>query len=73
MEGNAYETLPIWSSLPTPTGLPATTVPVGLARDNLPVGMQVIAPPFEDLTGIRFAELFEREAGGFAPPPQFQE
>jgi amidase len=35
----------------------------------LPIGVQLIGPAYEDRTPIRFAELLEREFGGFVPPP----
>jgi amidase len=31
--------------------------------------MQIIGPYLEDCTTIAFAELLEREFGGFVPPP----
>jgi amidase len=31
--------------------------------------MQIIGPYLEDRTTIAFAELLEREFGGFVPPP----
>lgn len=30
------------------TGLPSITVPMGLARDNLPIGLQIIVTPFKE-------------------------
>lgn len=50
-------------------GLPATALPVGTSDDGLPIGVQAIGPAFGDRTTIRFAELVEREFGGFTPPP----
>jgi amidase len=50
-------------------GLPATAIPIGLSDEGLPIGVQAIGPMFEDRTTIRFAELAEREFGGFTPPP----
>lgn len=58
--------LPGLASLP---GLPVTVLPVGIAPGGLPVGVQAVGPMFEDRTTIRFAELAEREFGGFTPPP----
>lgn len=50
-------------------GLPATALPVGRSGDGLPIGVQAIGPMFGDRTTIGFAELVEREFGGFTPPP----
>jgi amidase len=50
------------------TGHPGTAFPVGLSREGLPVGLQVIGPYLEDYTTMRFAELIEGEFGGFQRP-----
>jgi amidase len=50
-------------------GLPATALPIGASEEGLPIGVQAIGPMWEDRTTIRFAELAEREFGGFTPPP----
>lgn len=55
-----------WPGVATFPGLPATALPLGLARDGLPAGAQAIGPWLSDRTTIRFAELMERE---FGPPP----
>jgi len=34
--------------------------------------VQIVGPNLEDRTTIRFAELIEREFGGFVPPPAFK-
>jgi len=59
----------VWAANATEAGLPATAVPVTRSADGLPIGVQLIGPLFEDYTPIRFAELLEREFGGFVPPP----
>ena len=49
-------------------GLPAITVPGGFASHEgreLPVGMQLVAPAFDETTLLRIARMFER-ATGFA-------
>jgi amidase len=33
--------------------------------------VQIIGPYLEDRTTLAFADLIEREFGGFTPPPQF--
>jgi amidase len=58
----------VWAGNATAAGLPATAVPVTRSGDGLPIGVQLIGPLFEDFTPIRFAELIEREFGGFVPP-----
>jgi amidase len=50
-------------------GLPATVLPVGSSEEGLPIGVQAIGAMYADHTTIRFAELAEREFGGFTPPP----
>jgi len=51
--------------------LPATAAPIGLTRDGLPAGLQIIGPEGEDPTAIEFARLLAAEIGGFVPPPGY--
>jgi amidase len=51
--------------------LPSTVAPMGLTPQGLPAGVQIIARQYGDLTSIRFAELLEKEFGGFVPPPGY--
>jgi len=51
--------------------LPATAAPIGLTREGLPAGLQIIGPEGEDPTTIEFARLLAAEIGGFVPPPAF--
>ncbi|MEO8432214.1 MAG: Asp-tRNA(Asn)/Glu-tRNA(Gln) amidotransferase subunit GatA [Acidobacteriota bacterium] len=44
-------------------GLPAITVPSGLSREGLPLGIQVLAPRLREETLFEAAGAFEREAG----------
>lgn len=60
-----------WSGIATLGHLPATAAPIGLSRDGLPIGIQIIGPYLEDRTTIAFAGLLEREFGGFVPPPGY--
>jgi amidase len=57
------------AGIATLPGLPATALPVGTSEDGLPIGVQAIGAMYADRTTIRFAELAEREFGGFTPPP----
>ena len=66
-----YQDLLFWISFATLTGLPATTAPVGLTRDGLPVGIQIIGPFLEDATPIDVAGKLTDVMGGFAPPKGF--
>jgi amidase len=61
-----------WMVTASLTGCPATTAPLGLTSSGLPVGLQILAPFWEDGTSIEFAGLLEREIGGFQPPPGYQ-
>ena len=51
--------------------LPSTVAPIGLTPQGLPVGVQIITRQYGDMTSIRFAELLEKEYGGFVPPPGY--
>jgi amidase len=51
--------------------LPSTVAPVGLSRDGLPVGVQIVGPQYGDRACIHFARLIEREFQAFIPPPGF--
>ncbi len=60
-----------WPGIATLTGQPATAIPIGLSSEGLPIGAQIIGPYLEDRTTLRFAELAEREFGGFTRPPGY--
>jgi amidase len=66
-----YEDLLFWITVPTVTGLPATTAPVGLTREGLPVGLQIVGPYLEDATPIDLAARMADVIGGFQPPPGY--
>ena len=63
-----YLDLLFWISFATLTGLPATIAPVGLTREGLPVGLQIIGPSLEDATPIDLASKLADVIGGFRPP-----
>lgn len=45
------------------SGLPALSVPAGLDRDGLPIGLQIAAAPFDEETALRIGACFEATAG----------
>lgn len=57
-----------WNGLP---GLPGTVAPIGLTRSGLPVGVQIVAPYLEDLTGIEVAKMLERDYCAFEAPENY--
>ena len=44
-------------------GIPAISVPAGFSRDNLPIGLQLMAPVFEEGRLIQAGHAFEKERG----------
>ncbi|MEM7569679.1 MAG: amidase [Pseudomonadota bacterium] len=60
-------------ALATTLSLPATTAPLGLAADGLPVGVQIIGPYMHDTTTIAFAEALAQVMGGYQVPPDFKD
>lgn len=42
-------------------GLPAISIPCGFTSDTLPIGLQLLAAPFQEDTLLRAARTFERE------------
>ena len=44
-------------------GLPAISLPCGLTRGGLPIGLQLIGRPFDEAALLRAADAYERETG----------
>jgi aspartyl-tRNA(Asn)/glutamyl-tRNA(Gln) amidotransferase subunit A len=44
-------------------GVPAISVPCGFTRAGLPVGMQIIGPPWQDARLLQIAHLYEQATG----------
>ncbi|MGF6985459.1 amidase [Paraburkholderia atlantica] len=61
-----------WAGLPVLPGLPATSFPLGLDDEGLPVSAQAVGPWLEDRTPIAFARLLEEAYGGFLVPPGYE-
>jgi Asp-tRNA(Asn)/Glu-tRNA(Gln) amidotransferase A subunit family amidase len=47
---------------------PAAVVPVGRSSEGLPIGVQIVARPFEDETALGIAAILD-SAFGYQPPP----
>jgi amidase len=60
-----------WIYVASLSGLPATVAPIGLTDEGLPVGVQIVAPMWEDGTSIEFAALLSEVTGGFVAPPSY--
>ena len=44
-------------------GLPAISVPAGLDKDKLPIGLQIVGRPFDEQTVFQIAEVIEKSSG----------
>jgi aspartyl-tRNA(Asn)/glutamyl-tRNA(Gln) amidotransferase subunit A len=43
------------------TGLPALSLPCGFDPDGMPIGLQIAAKPFDEMTVLRVAHAYERD------------
>ena len=63
INGRRLETYIDWAAptfLITLVSLPAASVPAGLTADRLPVGLQIVAPRFEEPRILRIAKLVQQ-------------
>ncbi|MGO4447151.1 amidase [Mycobacterium sp. 2YAF39] len=51
------------------TGWPAAVVRCGTSKEGLPIGVQIVARPFQDATALAVAGRLEAALGGWRPPP----
>ena len=68
-EQRPYADLVSWTILTGMAYLPATTPPIGLDDDGLPISFQVVGPYGGDYTTIRLAGRIAELCGGFKAPP----
>ena len=52
-------------------GIPAISIPCGFTQGGLPVGLQLMAKPFDEETLLRAAYTFEQETEYFKKKPNF--
>jgi aspartyl-tRNA(Asn)/glutamyl-tRNA(Gln) amidotransferase subunit A len=52
-----------YTGVPSLTGLPSLNVPCGFDQDGLPVGMQIIGPPFAEAALFRVGAAFQAATG----------
>ena len=50
------------------TGWPVVVVPVGTTSEGLPVGIQIVAKPWQEAKALAVAKFLEGKFGGFQPP-----
>ena len=61
-----------WAGLTGVVYLPSTVIPMGLDRNGLPMGVQIVGPYLEDRTAIELARHIEKLTGGFVAPPGYR-
>lgn len=50
------------------TGQPVVAIPTGLSREGLPLSMQIIGKPFDEMTVLQVADAYERARGPLPAP-----
>jgi amidase len=70
IDGRTVEYLDAWRHTQWFNALaaPAAVVPVGQSPEGLPIGVQIVARPFEDETALGIAAIVDG-AFGYRPPP----
>jgi amidase len=58
-----------WTQAISAAYLPAASVPVGVTKAGLPVGLQVVGPYLEDRSVVDVARRVAEVVGGYLPPP----
>ena len=67
IEGRDFSYLSIYNF----TGWPVATVRCGTSLEGLPIGIQIIAKPWQDMTALGLAKKLETLLGGWQAPPLF--
>ncbi len=61
-----------WAGWSCGVYLPGAVAPAGLTASGLPCGLQIVTGHLQDYAAIAFAELMERELGGYQVPPGYE-
>ena len=61
----------VWTTVVGMARLPSTVAPIGLDRDGMPIGAQIVGKALADRTTIAFAGYLAELLGGFRAPPAF--
>jgi Asp-tRNA(Asn)/Glu-tRNA(Gln) amidotransferase A subunit family amidase len=71
IEGKSVEYLDAWSYCAwfNLLGMPSVTIPFSQSSEGLPIGVQIVARPWEEELALSVAEALERNSEGFRPPP----
>jgi Asp-tRNA(Asn)/Glu-tRNA(Gln) amidotransferase A subunit family amidase len=71
IEGKTVQYLDAWSYTEwfNLLGTPAVVVPVGKSLEGLPIGVQIVARPWEEEIVLSVAEALEEQRGEWQPPP----
>jgi Asp-tRNA(Asn)/Glu-tRNA(Gln) amidotransferase A subunit family amidase len=72
IEGKTVQYLDAWSYCEwfNLLGMPAAAVPVACSAEGLPIGMQIVARPWEEEVVLSVAEMLDEISGGFRMPPK---
>jgi len=71
VEGKTVQYLDAWSYTEwfNLLGTPAVVVPVGQSAEGLPIGVQIVAHPWEEELALAVAAELEAQCGGWRKPP----
>ncbi len=67
--GSGYRDTMRFSQWLNLTGFPGASVPISLSNEGLPIGVQIIARPFEEEQILDVAEALEQSRGPWQRPP----
>jgi Asp-tRNA(Asn)/Glu-tRNA(Gln) amidotransferase A subunit family amidase len=74
IEGKTVKYLDAWSYCEwfNLLGFPAAVVPMGLSREGLPIGVQIVGRPWQEEVVLEVAAKLEQERGAFQGPPTLE-